>query len=118
MEKLSVVLHPGTALHDLLVGHLTDGEINLGESFGLLTTGLFIPLAQVLPYVLAFYTVLGVLEDTGYLPRLGVLVDNVMHRVGLHGLSVVSMLLGLGCNVPGAVWPRAKARPIARRSAA
>jgi ferrous iron transport protein B len=103
MERLSALLGPGTILHDLLVGHLADGRISFGESFGLLTTGLFIPLAQVLPYVVAFYAVLGVLEDNGYLPRLGVLVDNVMHRVGLHGLSILPMLLGLGCNVPGAL---------------
>jgi ferrous iron transport protein B len=103
VERLSALLGSGGIVHDLLVGQLTSGEISLGESFGLLTTGLFIPLAQVLPYVVAFYLVLGILEDTGYLPRLGVLVDNVMHRVGLHGLSIVPMLLGLGCNVPGAL---------------
>jgi len=90
-------------LHALLIGQLMDGRIEFGESFGLLTTGVFIPLAAVLPYVFAFYLVLSILEDTGYLPRLGVLMDTVMHRVGLHGLSVVPMLLGLGCNVPGAL---------------
>lgn len=107
MQKLSVALGAGAAggalglLHDVLIGHLMDGGISFGASFGILTTGLYIPLAAVLPYVFAFYLVLGILEDTGYLPRLGVLVDNVMHRLGLHGLSVVPMLLGLGCNVPG-----------------
>jgi ferrous iron transport protein B len=78
-----------------------NGSVDFRQSFGALSTGLYIPLAQVLPYVFAFYLVLGLLEDSGYLPRLGVLVDNVMHRVGLHGLSVVPMLLGLGCTVPG-----------------
>jgi len=103
MEGLSGLLGRGGILHDLLLGHLANGQVSFGESFGLLTTGLYIPLAQVLPYVVAFYAVLGVLEDSGYLPRLGVLVDNVMHRVGLHGLSILPMLLGLGCNVPGAM---------------
>ena len=89
-----------------LIGKLVEGQIDFEQSFGLLTTGLYIPLAAVLPYVLAFYLVLGVLEDAGYLPRLGVLVDNIMHRLGLHGLAVVPMLLGLGCNVPGALAAR------------
>lgn len=105
--SLSDLLGNGGTLHDLLIGELIvdEGEriIDFGASFGVLTTGLYIPLAAVLPYVLAFYFVLGILEDTGYLPRLGVLVDNVMHKLGLHGLSIVPMLLGLGCNVPGAL---------------
>lgn len=106
VKRLSSGLGGGGLLHDLLIGQLVDGRIAFGESFGVLTTGLYIPLAAVLPYVFAFYAVLGVLEDSGYLPRLGVLVDNVMHRVGLHGLSVVPMLMGLGCNVPGALGLR------------
>ena len=105
MSRLSALLGGGI-LHDILIGQLVDGQIDLGQSFGLLTTGLFIPLAAVLPYIFAFYLVLGVLEDIGYLPRLGVLVDNVMHRMGLHGLSIVPMMLGLGCNVPGALASR------------
>ncbi len=93
-------------LHAILIGTLAEGEIDFGQSFGLLTTGLYVPFAAVLPYVVAFYVVLGILEDTGYLPRLGVLMDAYMHRLGLHGLAIVPMLLGLGCNVPGALATR------------
>jgi len=103
VSRLSEALGSGGLLHALLIGELVDGRIEFGESFGLLTTGLYIPLGAVLPYVFAFYAVLGVLEDSGYLPRVGVLVDNVMHKLGLHGLTVVPMLMGLGCNVPGAL---------------
>lgn len=103
MQGLSDLLGSSGFIHDLLVGQLVDGQVSFGESFGVLTTGLYIPVAAVLPYVFAFYLVIGVLEDSGYLPRLGVLVDNVMHRLGLHGLSIVPMMLGLGCNVPGAL---------------
>jgi ferrous iron transport protein B len=46
------------------------------------------------------------MEDSGYLPRLGVLVDNLMHKVGIHGLAIIPMLLGVGCNVPGAMATR------------
>lgn len=93
-------------LHDILIGQLDNGEINFKEAFGLLTTGLFIYPAIILPFMLCFYFVLSLLEDIGYLPRLGVLVDTMMHRLGLHGLSIVPMMLGLGCNVPGAMANR------------
>lgn len=106
MTKLSTLLGGNGILHDILIGQLVEGEIDFGQSFGLLTSGLFIPFGAVLPYIFAFYLVLSLLEDVGYLPRLGVLVDNVMHRLGLHGLSIVPMMLGLGCNVPGALASR------------
>ena len=106
MMYLSRILGGGGFLHSILIGKLIDGEINFLESFGLLTTGLYVPFAAVLPYVIAFYFVLSFLEDSGYFPRLGVLVDNIMHRLGLHGLSVIPMMLGLGCNVPGAMATR------------
>ncbi len=104
--RLSALLGSGGFIHDVLIGKLVEGEIDFVESLGLLTTGLFVPFAMVLPYVFAFYFVLSFLEDSGYLPRLGVLVDTVMHRLGLHGLAVIPMLLGLGCNVPGAMATR------------
>jgi ferrous iron transport protein B len=89
-----------------LEAKLVDDQIDFVESLGLLTTGLFVPIAAVLPYVFSFYLVLSFLEDSGYLPRLAVLVDNVMHRLGLHGLAIIPMMLGLGCNVPGAMATR------------
>jgi len=106
MMKLSAVLGSGGFIHDILIGKLVEGEIDFVESLGLLTTGLFVPIAMVLPYVIAFYLVLSFAEDSGYLPRLGVLVDNIMHRLGLHGLAIIPMMLGLGCNVPGALATR------------
>jgi len=81
---------------DLLVGR---GMDPLG-SFGVLTTGLYIPLVAVLPYLAAFYLVLGYLEDLGYLPRLAVLLDGTLHRLGLHGYGAIPLMLGLGCKVP------------------
>lgn len=93
-------------LHQVIVGQLVEGELDLEQSFGLLTTGLYVPIAIVLSYVFAFYLVLGVVEDIGYLPRLGVMLDTLMHHFGLHGLSIMPMLLGLGCNVPGAMATR------------
>lgn len=104
--RFSELLGQGGILHDILIGQLINGQIDYGQSFGLLTTGLFIPIGVVLPYVFAFYTILSVLEDCGYLPRLAVLVDGLMHRMGIHGLSIIPMMLGFGCNVPGILSTR------------
>ena len=104
--KLSPLMGGEGFFHDIVVGKLISGEINFVESFGLLTSGLYVPFAMVLPYIVAFYFVLGILEDTGYLPRLAVLMDNVMHRLGLHGYAIIPTLLGLGCNVPAILGTR------------
>jgi len=106
MIKLSTLLGNGGVVHNVVIGKLVNGQIDFVESLGLLTTGLYVPLAMVLPYIIGFYLILSFLEDSGYLPRLGVLVDNMMHRMGIHGLAIVPMLLGLGCNVPGAMAAR------------
>ncbi len=74
---------------------------------GVLTTGLFMPFGIVLWAVLALFLVLAVMEDTGYLPRLAVLLDTVMHKIGLHGFAIVPTLVSLGCNVPGVTAARA-----------
>ncbi len=103
MLKLGMFLNQGGFLHNILIGNLIEGQIDFGQSFGVLTTGLFVPMAMVLPYIFSFYFVLGILEDFGYLPRLAVLVDNLMHHIGLHGYAIIPMMLGLGCNVPGAL---------------
>lgn len=103
MLKLSVFLGSGGFIHNILVGELINGDIDFEQSFGLLTTGIHIPIGAVLPYIVSFYLILGLLEDTGYLPRISVLVDNIMHKVGLHGFSIIPMILGFGCNVPAAL---------------
>jgi ferrous iron transport protein B len=60
----------------------------------------------VLPYIVPFYILLGILEDSGYLPRAAFLMDNVMHKIGLHGKAFIPLLLGFGCNVPACVGCR------------
>ena len=106
LAKLSLALGSGGFWHNILIGNLIGGEIDYFQSFGLLSTGLYIPLAAVLPYIAAFYLALGILEDVGYLPRLAVLMDTIMHRLGLHGYAIVPTILGLGCNVPGIMATR------------
>ena len=106
LMRLSRILGPGSFLHRMLIGTLVDGRIDFMQSFGILTSGLFIPIGVVLPYLLSFYFVLSLLEDSGYLPRLAVFLDNFMHRIGLHGYAIIPTLLGLGCNVPGIMATR------------
>jgi ferrous iron transport protein B len=106
IERLSTFLGGGGPVHDILVGQLRGGVIDFESSLGVLTTGVYIGFAVVFPYLLAFYLVLGFMEDSGYLPRLSVLLDKFMHRLGLHGYAVLPMFLGLGCNVPGAMAAR------------
>jgi len=103
---LSDLMGGAGILHAALLGKIGAGEVNYVESFGLLTTGLYVPLAMVLPYIVSFYLVLGLLEDIGYLPRLAVLMDTIMHRLGLHGYAIIPTLLGLGCNVPAILATR------------
>ena len=106
LMRLSLALGPGSFWHDILIGRLIGGGIDYSQSFGLLSTGLYIPLAAVLPYIFSFYLVLGILEDVGYLPRLAVLMDTIMHRLGLHGYAIIPTILGFGCNVPGIMATR------------
>lgn len=93
-------------LHEILIGSLIQGDIDFVQSFGLLSTGLFVPIGMVFPYVLSFYFILGILEDSGYLPRLAILLDVFMHRIGLHGYAIIPTILGIGCNVPGILATR------------
>jgi len=104
--KFSAFLGDSNLLHKILIGEFIDGKIDFYQSFGVLSTGLFIPIAAVLPYIISFYFVLSILEDTGYLPRLAVLMDRFMHQIGIHGMGIVPMLLAFGCNVPGVLATR------------
>ena len=62
--------------------------------------------AIVLPYLLPFLVCLAVLEDLGYLSRVGYLMDALMHRLGLHGTATLPVLLGYGCSVPAVMATR------------
>ncbi len=103
---ISNYLGGGGLLHDIVVGKLISGEIDYVESLGVITTGIYVPVAMVFPYIFSFYFFLSILEDSGYLPRLATLADNVFHRLGIHGHAIVSVFLGIGCNVPGVLATR------------
>jgi ferrous iron transport protein B len=68
----------------------------VGE-YGLWTMGMTYALALLLPIVTTFFLAFGVLEDSGYLPRLAVLSNRLFRLLGLNGKAVLPMVLGLGC---------------------
>ena len=63
-------------------------------------------IALILPYVFAFYVGITFLEDSGYLPRLSVLFDNIMRKLGVQGGSLIHVFLALGCAVPAIIGSR------------
>jgi ferrous iron transport protein B len=65
--------------------------------YGLWTMGMTYAFALILPIVATFFLAFGVLEDTGYLPRLSVITNRMFSRIGLNGKAVLPMVLGLGC---------------------
>lgn len=82
IERIS----PLPFLTDLLVGE-----------YGLWTMGMTYALALILPIVTTFFLAFGVLEDSGYLPRLAALSNRIFAVLGLNGKAVLPMVLGLGC---------------------
>ena len=57
-------------------------------------------LSGVLVYVIPFFFTIELLQDSGYLPRAAFMMDKIMHVLGVHGKTVITMVLGFGCNVP------------------
>src|SRR4030043_184099 len=54
----------------------------------------------VIPFVIPFYLLLAMIEDSGILTRVAFMMDSAMHKIGLHGKALIPMILGYGCNVP------------------
>ncbi len=71
-------------------------ELLVGQ-YGLWTMGMTYALALILPIVTTFFIAFGVLEDSGYLPRLTVIANRLFAAIGLNGRAVLPMVLGLGC---------------------
>jgi ferrous iron transport protein B len=84
---------------------LGEGSLAFFLSRGILQ-GIAGGIAIVLPYLVPFLIGLSVLEDIGYLPRVAFLMDVFMHRIGLHGKSIIPFILGYGCSVPAVMATR------------
>lgn len=57
----------------------------MDPDFGILPSGVFLALGLVLPVIFCFYIAFGILEDSGYLPRVSILLDRLFQRIGLNG---------------------------------
>ncbi|HRR68494.1 MAG TPA: ferrous iron transport protein B [Desulfomonilia bacterium] len=83
---------------------------HVSGSAGILVSGIYdgftAGVGIVLPYLIPLLVVLSLLEDTGLLPRIAFMVDGLLHRFGLHGKSVVPIIMGYGCNVPAIMAAR------------
>jgi len=93
--RVADVVAPFDVLHDFLVGE-----------YGLVTMALTYGFAIVLPIVVTFFLAFGVLEDSGYLSRLAVMLDRMFRVMGLNGRAVIPMVLGLGCDTMATVTTR------------
>ncbi len=78
---------PWAWLRDLFIG-----------DFGIMTLGITYAFALILPIVSTFFLVFSILEDSGYLPRLAMLIDQHFKRIGLNGRAVIPLVLGFGCD--------------------
>lgn len=96
LSKIVSSIVPAGILRNVLVGE-----------YGILVIGIEWPFALILPYVLLFYIVFSFLEDSGYLPRIGVLADGVLRKIGIQGGNIIPMMLGYGCAVPAILGTRA-----------
>lgn len=94
------VLLPGEGLLD---------QVLVGE-FGVLTMALAYGVGLLLPLVFSFYLLLAVLEDSGYMPRLAVLLDNTFRPLGLNGKAVIPLILGFGCVTMAVISTRVLGR--------
>ena len=74
--------------------------------WGGIIEGIIGGLTVALPYILPFYFILYLFEDSGYLSRIAFLMDRLMHKMGLHGKAFIPVMLSLGCNVPGCLGCR------------
>jgi ferrous iron transport protein B len=80
-------------------------NVLIGE-YGIFVIGFEWIIALIFPYVMLFYVVFSFLEDSGVLPRLSVLFDNIMRKMGIQGGSMITILMGYGCAVPAIIGSR------------
>ncbi len=85
-----------SAIHNRLAMYIVKGAVDgMGAAVGI-----------ALPYLLPFLFLISLLEDVGYLPRIAYLMDSTMHRMGVHGTSVIPFVAGYGCSVPAVMATR------------
>jgi ferrous iron transport protein B len=87
VNRLVVQILPWQPLQDLI-----------GNDYGIITLGIRYATAIVLPIVATYFLMFSLLEDSGYLPRMSLMLDRLFKSMGLSGRAVIPMVLGLGCD--------------------
>lgn len=95
VDRLLGMLIPWAAVRDLF-----------GGQYGMITLGVRYATAIILPIVGTFFIAFSIIEDSGYLPRLAMLIDRVFKRIGLNGRAVIPMVLGFGCDTMATIVTR------------
>lgn len=99
-------LHPWAhRIFDFIFGKGFFYDLFVGE-YGIITMAVTYAIAIVLPVVGYFFLFFSFLEDSGYLPRLAIMVDKIFKMMGLNGKSVLPMVLGLGCDTMATMTTR------------
>ncbi|WP_258084204.1 ferrous iron transport protein B [Thermococcus thermotolerans] len=95
VNSLFEALIPWLVIQDLFV-----------HEYGIITLGIRYAVAIILPIVGTFFLAFSILEDSGYLPRLAMLVDRVFKKIGLNGRAVIPIVLGFGCDTMATIVTR------------
>ena len=101
-ELLEAFFYGWKPIFESLLGRGIAGKLIWGG----IVEGFIAGITVALPYIVPFYFMLYILEDSGYLSRIAFLMDNVMHKIGLHGKAFIPLMLGYGCNVPACLGCR------------
>ncbi|MBR4942344.1 MAG: ferrous iron transport protein B [Clostridia bacterium] len=95
-------------LTDLVDAALTSWQVN-ASLHSLVIDGIFSGVGSVLsfiPIIITLFFFLSLLEDSGYMARVAFVMDKLLRKIGLSGRSIVPMLIGFGCTVPGVMASR------------
>ncbi|MDO8687325.1 MAG: nucleoside recognition domain-containing protein, partial [Dehalococcoidales bacterium] len=95
LTQLITSLIPWKVFQDLFIG-----------KYGIITLGFTYAFALILPIVSTFFIVFSIIEDSGYLPRLAMLIDRIFKTIGLSGRAVIPMVLGFGCDTMATIVTR------------
>ncbi len=104
-EFVPVVLGPLVGLVDSLADALPQGS--LAEIIvRAIPEGILLPFEVVMPTMLSIYLIMALLEDSGLMPRIAVMMDRVMSLLNIPGQSIIPIVLGFGCRAPGVLATR------------
>jgi ferrous iron transport protein B len=115
--QILVEFTEGTIMHgyyEPAVKSIVTGFVNLDSPLGIILAGQFGLLTMTFTYlfglltplVLGFFLVISLLEDTGYMPRIAILVDRSLSPLGLNGLAIIPLILGFGCVTMASITTR------------